>query len=335
MTNNNADRILEALATTGEWVSSARMVTELGVSRMAVCKQIHRLQELGYGIEAMPRRGYRLISRTALAVPEEVAPLLRTRRLGRPYRHFAGIDSTSAFLRSHSAALPEGAAVSADSQRQGRGRFHREWFSPPGVNVYLSVLLKPAVEPMLAPQLPLVAAAAVLRGLHAAGAAEAVVKWPNDILWHGKKLAGILCEMEAEADLVHAVIIGIGVNANMTVFPAGLKRTATSLGVALGRPVSVPALTAAILNHLDAAYDHWIRAGLADTVRFLNRHSVLSGREVTIALPSGELSGRVEHITETGMLRVVQADGTVRDITSGDVNLCRPVAEKRSLPHVE
>lgn len=318
------DRILAALAANGDWVSSARMVEQLGVSRMAICKQVRRLRALGYGIESLPRRGYRLTARTGRAVPEEVMPLLRTRVIGRPYRYFEKIESTNLFLRGHIGDLPEGAVVAADAQSQGRGRFHREWFSPPGVNVYLSVLLKPAVSPVLAPQLSLVAAAAVLRALHAEGCKDAAVKWPNDILWRGKKLAGILCEMEAEMDIIHAVIVGIGVNANMTAFPASLKRTATSLNKALGRPVSVAALMAGILNGLDEEYANWRRAGLPEIARFLNRHSFLAGREVLIDLSHETIQGRVEQITDSGMLRVVEPEGATREIASGEVHLCRP-----------
>jgi BirA family biotin operon repressor/biotin-[acetyl-CoA-carboxylase] ligase len=321
--NDTSDRILAALGSGNEWVSSARMVRELGVSRMAVCKQIRRLRGLGYGIEASPRRGYRLTARTDRAVPEEVAPLLRTRLVGRPCRHLSAIDSTNAFLRRHMQEFPDGTAVTADTQTHGRGRLHREWFSPPGVNVYLSVLLKPAVSPLLAPQLSLVAAAAALRALHAEGCAEAGVKWPNDILWRGRKLAGILCEMDAEADLIHAVVVGIGVNVNLTMFPAALRPTAASLCVALGRSVSVPRLTAEILNRLDDEYANWLRDGLPRTVRFLNRHSVLSGREVGIALPRERIRGRAERITDSGMLRVIRPDGRARDIASGEVHLCR------------
>jgi BirA family biotin operon repressor/biotin-[acetyl-CoA-carboxylase] ligase len=108
-----------------------------------------------------------------------------------------------------------------------------------------------------------------------------------------------------------------------------LRKTATSLQQALGRPVSVPALTAQLLNRLDAAYVDWLRDGLAPIVEFLNRHSVLSGREVTIALPRGKIAGRAEGITESGALRVLQPDGCARDIASGEVQLCRPAAAKQ------
>jgi len=196
-------------------------------------------------------------------------------------------------------------------------------------------LLKPAVSPMLAPPLSLVAAAAVLRAVHSLGGAEARVKWPNDILWQGKKLAGILCEMRAEADRVQAVILGIGVNANLTAFPETLTRTATSLHEALGRPVSVPALTAAILHHLDEEYASWSRDGLPGSVSFLNRHSMLAGREVSIALLHDEVRGRAECITEDGMLRLILADGSTRDITSGEVQLCRPATTRKRTPRHE
>lgn len=326
---DTSSQILAALGNGGEWVSSARMVEDLGVSRMAVCKQVRRLRGLGYGIASSPRRGYRLARRTNRAVPEEVAPLLRSRVIGRPYLYFPEIDSTNLYLRSRADALPEGAAVAADAQTRGRGRFQREWFSPPGGNLYLSVLLKPAVPPFLAPQLSLVAAAAVLRALHALGCEEAGAKWPNDILWRGRKLSGILCEMDAESDVVRAVVVGIGMNINIDAFPSGLKRTAVSLRTALGRPASAHAVAAGILNRLDTEYATWRRDGLRESVRLLNRHSVLAGREAAVELPHGKIRGRAGEITDTGMLRVIAADGAVRDVASGEVRLCRSAAAGR------
>ena len=322
--------VLAALTADKGWVSSTGMIGALDVSRMTISTGVRGLRELGYGIETSPRLGYRLTTRTDRPVPEEVEPLLRTRVVGRAYRYFTTLDSTNAFLRARLHELPEGTAVIADSQTQGRGRLQRSWFSPRGVNLYLSVLLKPAVSPFLAPELSLVAAASVLRAVHALGCKDAQVKWPNDVLWHGKKLAGILCELEAETDVIHGVVIGIGVNVNVDVFPAALRRTATSLRKALGRRVPRPTLAAQILNNLDADYAAWLRDGLSGISGFLNEHSYLAGREVTVILPREAVRGRVERITETGLLRLVQADGTAREIASGEVQLCRPAQSRKT-----
>ncbi len=324
-----AQRILQTLAQAGAWVSSARLGAGQGVSRMALCKQIRRLRARGYAIESAPRLGYRLTGRTDQVVPEEVTPLLRGAVIGRPYLYFPALESTNTYLRERAAALPEGATAVADAQEGGRGRLGRAWFSPAGVNLHLSVLLKPAVPPALAPQLSLVAAAAVLRALHAAGCSEAAVKWPNDIWWHGRKLAGILCEMEAEADLIHAVILGIGVNVNTTAFPPELRRTATSVAAALGHPVPRPALLAAILDQLDAEYAHWLRRGLSRTVRLLNAHSVLTSRTVAVTLPAEQVRGRVTGITAAGLLRLARPGGGTQELASGEVQLCRPAASPK------
>jgi BirA family biotin operon repressor/biotin-[acetyl-CoA-carboxylase] ligase len=262
-------------------------------------------------------------------VPEEVLPKLTTKVMGRPYRYFADIASTNSYLRGRIAELPEGAAVVADAQSGGRGRFQREWFSPAGMNVHLSVLLKPAVPPAEAPPLSLVAAASVLRAIHEAGCPDATVKWPNDIMWQGRKLAGVLCEMEAEADLLHGVVMGIGVNVNVEEFPAALKSIATSLRLALGRAVCRPALVAGILNHLECDYGEWRRRGLAGLADFLNRHSYLAGREVTVALTREKATGRVDRITDEGTLRLVGPDGGTQEIGSGEVRLCRPARSGR------
>jgi len=234
------------------------------------------------------------------------------------------LDSTNAHLRRELDRLPEGATVVADAQTAGRGRLRREWHSPAGVNLYVSILLKPAMPPFRVPELALVAAAAVLGTVDAAGVSGAGVKWPNDILWQGRKLAGILCELEAEMDLVHGVIIGIGLDVNLQKFPPELAATATSLRRILGHPVSRPALLADLLNRLEAGYTAWQAGGLAATVALLNARSLLAGQEVRVVLPAGELRGRAGRITATGALELALPDGTRTEINSGEVLLCRP-----------
>lgn len=327
------NRILGLLEQANGWLSSARMLEQLGVSRMAVSKQVRSLRGAGYSIEAAPRRGYRLVARTDRPLPGEVQPLLRTQVVGRSYRYFLSIDSTNDYLKARLRDLPDGTTVLAETQSRGRGRLQRPWFSPPGRNLYLSVLLKPAASPALAPQLSLVAAAALLRTLHAAGCREAVVKWPNDVLWRGRKLAGILCEMEAEADLIHGVVIGIGLNVNLKSFPRALAGTAGSLLLALGHAVERPALAAALLNALDAEYASWARDGLAPSVRFLNAHSHVAGQEVAVTLPQGVVRGKALRITDEGLLRLALKRGAVRDIASGEVQLCRPAAPEKGVRH--
>lgn len=299
------------------------MMKRTGVSRMAISKQVRRLRDLGYGIEASPRLGYRLTRRTHLPVADEILPALKTRIVGRSYTYLDSTDSTNSFVRDRINDLAEGTTVVADSQTAGRGRLQRQWFSPPGVNLYMSILLKPAVPPMLAPQLSLVAGAALLKAFHAHGLDDAVLKWPNDIVYKGRKLAGVLCEMEAETDVIHAVIIGIGVNVNIVGFPSELKKIATSIRRELGNPVSRPAIAREILNRLDHEYALWQDSGLRNIVPFINGHSQLSGQQIKVVLPRTTLHGTAQHINESGHLLMRKEDGSDIEISSGEVCLCR------------
>jgi BirA family biotin operon repressor/biotin-[acetyl-CoA-carboxylase] ligase len=325
MTDDPLKHVLDALSGgKEEWVSSSSLTSKLDVSRMAVFKHVQRLRALGYAIEASPRLGYRMTARTDRPIEQEVVPRLHTQVVGSEYQYVDSIASTNNFLRRHHENFLDGATLVADRQTAGRGRLHRQWHSPAGTNLYFSVLLRPAVTPALAPQLSLVVASAVLASVHEEGCADAVVKWPNDILWQGRKLVGILCELEAETDAIHAVVLGVGMNVNMTRFPGAIRDTAGSLRQAVGHAVSRPVLLARILNRLDTAYAQWLREGLEPAAEFLNSHSALAGRDVYVERPTDTVQGCVDRITGEGHLRLRTPDGRVAEVASGEVQLCRP-----------
>src|SRR5581483_105763 len=196
----------------------------------------------GYAIAARHARGYVLAAVPDRLGPAELAPHLTGRWRRIEWR--AEIDSTQRLARDLArAGAEEGTCVVAEAQSAGRGRLGRTWHSPPGTNLYCSVVLRPPLAPAAVP-----AAVAETTTL------SAEIKWPNDVLVGGRKVAGILTELEAELERVRFVIVGIGVNLNTTAFPAELAERATSLALASGRPVDRAAFTGRLLAALEERY---------------------------------------------------------------------------------
>jgi BirA family transcriptional regulator, biotin operon repressor / biotin---[acetyl-CoA-carboxylase] ligase len=305
----------------------------LHITRSAISKHIATLRRRGYDIESGPRRGHRLRSGTDAPRAEEVLPLLATKAIGRVLRYFDTVESTNAVAATEAlAGAPEGMVVTADAQTAGRGRQHRTWCSPAGCNLYFSLVLRPRVLPRRVPQISLVAAAAVHQALaDVCPSLDLKIKWPNDILDpSGRKLCGILCEGDLEADSVHHVIVGVGLNVNMQKIPPELRRIATSLSILEGRKVSRPALLAAILNRFEAAYARWQRSpSLTPLLPYLERHSFLAGQNVRVENIAGRLEGRAEGMTAEGALKLRTAAGRIETVEAGDVLLCRKPGDKR------
>ena len=322
--NGTTERILELLRGGAAFLSGEEIGRELGISRSAVWKHVRTLKSAGYGIVSSPKKGYGLRASANVPLAAEVTPYLKTLTLGRRIEYHDAVDSTNraAGDLARQGAV-EGAVVVADAQTAGRGRMGRHWVSPAGKNLYFSILLTPNVEPGRVPQLALVAAVAVHEGLaECCPGIIAQIKWPNDILIGGRKAAGILCEASLEADRVHRVILGIGINVNGTSVPPALRAIATTLRIAGGREVARPVLLAAVLNHLEARYEAWLQdGGLSGLLGYFERHSALDGRRVTAENRSGVVRGTARGITPTGELVIETAGGEQLQLLAGDVHL--------------
>ncbi len=256
-------------------------------------------------------------------VSGEARPRLTTRFVGRPLLCFAELESTNSLATQRAlAGADEGTTIVADSQSAGRGRLQRHWLSPPGMNLYFSIVLRPDVAPERVAQLPLVAAAALLRALDRySPALGAMLKWPNDILAGERKLCGILCECEAETDRVHHAIVGIGINVNLREFPPHLADSATSLRRETGETASRPALLAEALNAFETAYRQWNAArDLSPFLPFLTRRCQIMDRDITVQNVSGQTRGRVVGLAANGGLLLDTKTGR-HSLLSGDVTL--------------
>ena len=325
--NPVASNILQRLIDEGGFVSGEALCAELRMSRSAVWKHIGALRSAGYAIEAVSGRGYRLERLTGAPVAGEVSPLLDTVSFGRTFIGLEQVDSTNvkalALAREGAA---EGTVVVADSQTGGRGRMRRAWVSPPGVNLYCSIVLRPPLPSVRVPEIPLVAAAAI----HGAVTQEcpelqAFIKWPNDLIVAGRKVCGILCEMESEPDFTHFVVVGFGLNVNLDPVPEELQGIATSLVLETGRQVSRARLLAAILNRFERLYREWLDGDdLGSLLPALEEHAWLKGRALQIEQFNRVLTGTEAGLSPQGHLLLRQEDGTVVPVASGEAHL-RPV----------
>jgi len=305
----------------GVFVSGAELSQELGVSRAAVWKQIEALRTRGYQIEAARSRGYRLVESPDRLSSEELAARLQTAIVGREVLYFEQTDSTNLqAVQQGEQGAAEGLVLVAESQQGGKGRLGRHWISPAGVNLYTSILLRPRIPPWDAPQLTFLSAVAVVRAIQQVTGLAARVKWPNDILIGGHKVAGLLNELSAETDAVHFVVLGIGLNINMQAeqIPATLRYPATSLALELGHPLSRLDIACAVYRQLDELYRLYLDKGF-DPIRLAWEACFdLVGEQVRVESSGQTLVGRVEGIDRDGAL-LVSGGGRTERVLAGDV----------------
>ena len=306
-------------------VSGADLAQQLGVSRAAIWARIEELRKLGYEITANPHQGYRLLSTPdVLHADDLLARLPEHITIGRDIRVFEATNSTNDVAEKLARdGVREGVVVFAEAQTRGRGRLGRTWLSPARKGLWFSVLLRPDLRPQQATQLTVASATALARAIRRQTNLIPEIKWPNDILLGGKKVAGILTELSAELDHVKYLIIGIGVDVNLTSadLPPELRKLATSLRIESGQPVPRPELAAAILQELDADYAR-VRVGqfeaLADE---WEAQCTTIGREVTIRIGDRTLRGIAEALDSEGALLLRTQHGRLERIIGGDVTV--------------
>jgi len=311
--------IIRLLKAGSGYTSGQLLSVSLGVSRTAVWKHITALRNMGYAIEASPSKGYRLREgRPFNGV--ELQSLLAGRLLGSQVHFFDSLDSTNAkaFELARNGA-PEGAVVIAETQTKGKGRIGRKWESPAGMNLYLSIILRPKVAPQGAQGLTFVAAVAAAEAVLANGVKPAV-KWPNDILIGGRKTAGILLEMDSEPDRVHFVIAGIGVNLNIKQdsFPEYISQTATSLIEETGSPVDRAVFTANLLASMERWYGVYLSEGFVPVLAAWKGYFASAGRPVKVTFFDKTVTGVCAGVDEDGAL-LLERDGRIERVLSGDV----------------
>jgi BirA family biotin operon repressor/biotin-[acetyl-CoA-carboxylase] ligase len=322
---NSEELVLAFLAEAGdEFVSGEAISDKLGLTRAAVWKHVEALRAQGYRIEALPARGYRLAEVPDRLTPLELRPLVNTHDLAQVLHWYEELGSTNDRAKELADEGAEhGAVVIAESQTAGRGRRGRTWASPARKNLYFSVILRPELPPARAAELTLVGSIAICDALRQAGV-YAGIKWPNDLLASGRKIAGILTELAAEPDRVHWVVLGAGVNVNARAedFPEELRAEATSVLIERGQAAPRALFAAACFTALEEWLDRHAEDGFGAIRDAWRERSVTLGREVAVKADGRELIGIAEDIDDTGAL-LVRGQAGVERILAGDVTLVR------------
>jgi BirA family biotin operon repressor/biotin-[acetyl-CoA-carboxylase] ligase len=304
-------------------VSGEKLARDLQVSHSTLVRWIEKLRAAKVEIRGELFTGYRLTRLPDVLLPQLIRPRLRTKTLGRTLYHFYSVDSTNAFalrLLAHRRNVPDGTVVLAESQTAGRGRLGRSWHSEPESGLYLSVVLKPLISPSLAPLFTLGCAVALHHAVQRVTQLEPDIKWPNDLLVGGRKVAGILAEIQAEVDRIHYLVCGAGLNVNHTVFPEDIRERATSLRLASGHPHSRLEILVDFLDQLESLLERFQTAGPGAIVSEWTRHSSFAeGRHVEVVDGFRTVEGTTRGLTPFGALRVETGMGRVEELYSGEV----------------
>ncbi|NOX92538.1 MAG: bifunctional biotin--[acetyl-CoA-carboxylase] ligase/biotin operon repressor BirA [Gammaproteobacteria bacterium] len=313
-----------ALLADGEFHSGPALGQATGRTRTAVWKAIQVLQKTGLEIYCVRGRGYRLAQPVELLNRERILATLDagTQQAVQQLDVYHEIDSTNArLLEVARQGRGSGHICIAECQRVGRGRRGRQWVSPPGGNLYLSLLWRFHAGATALGGLSLAMAVAVMRALREIGLNSAQLKWPNDILVDGQKLAGILLELAGEATGPCAVVVGVGLNIRT---PAAemlaVEQPWTDLESALGKTVLRNELAASLLNHLLCAIADFERQGLAPFMAEWAQRDILADNEITLDLPTGPLQGVARGVDENGALLLAR-NGELQRHHSGEVSV--------------
>ncbi len=310
------------LLKTDDFMSGQDLARKSGISRSAIWKYIVKLRRYGYSIESRRGMGYRLTARTNLPVPWELEKILKTSFVGRKIVFKESIDSTQSLaLRLAEKGEASGLTVIAEQQTAGRGRLKRKWMSPKG-GLWLSVILRPAITITMSTMFPFAAALAVCDAIRESAKADARLKWPNDVMISGKKVAGILLDMSAEADHINYVVIGIGINANNDASKLKIDRLAkpdiSSIKDSTGKEVNRLELAASLLSKLEIYCSVLEKYGPDPIIREWKSRSDMLGKKITVVQQDRTLSGVASDIKEDGSL-VLKHKRKEINVVAGDI----------------
>ncbi|MDA7025617.1 biotin--[acetyl-CoA-carboxylase] ligase [Bacillus sp. CLL-7-23] len=324
MQSNLRTKLIQLFAEAdGEFLSGQKISEELGCSRTAVWKHIEELRKAGYELEAVRKIGYKMKKKPDKISENEIRFGLKTEKMGQVIYFKDSVSSTQKI--AHELAnngSPEGTIIVADQQTEGRGRMARVWHSPAGNGIWMSLILRPAIPVQKTPQLTLLAAVAIVQAIEEQTGISPEIKWPNDILVNGKKTVGILTELQAEADQVHSVITGIGINVNQVAsdFPDDLKETATSLRIVSGKKIDRAALIQTILLTFEKRYQDYTRHGFQPIKLLWESYALTLNRRLTARTLNGTFHGKSLGIDDEGVLLLETSEG-IKRIYSADIDI--------------
>lgn len=319
--------ILNMLKNAQGYVSGQQLCDKFNVSRTAIWKNINSLKDEGYEIEAVRNKGYYLKETADVLNESEITSCLNTKWNAREIYYYKETDSTNVRAKElFRKGASHGTLVVTEGQTQGRGRMGRVWESPKGEAIYMTTLLKPQIHPTEASMLTLVMALSIARTFQEmygieTGQNGVQIKWPNDIVLKKKKITGILTEMSADMDEVHYVIIGTGINMNMTTIPEELQQKATSLFLETGKKLKRSQVISKAMDNFEQDYEKFMES---HDLRFLKedyqKFLVNKDAQVRVLDPKGEYTGIARGINDKGEL-LIEKDGEIITVYAGEVSV--------------
>lgn len=315
--------ILRILRNNNEYVSGQDLCNKLGVSRTAIWKVMNQLKEEGYVLEAVSKKGYKLLEKPDILSKEEIESQMDTEVFGRRVTYFDEIDSTNIYAKKLGEEIDShGTLVVADKQIQGKGRRGKGWESPKGSGIWMTLILKPKLNPGAASMITIVAGLSVSNAMNKLYGIQSSIKWPNDIVLHGKKICGILTEMSTEFDYINHLVVGIGINANMKEIPEDIKDIATSISKEYGKTILRSDLIAAIMKEFEFYYKIFMKTyNLEKLMNDYNERLVSKDREVVIIEAGCKYEAIALGINKDGELRIKTKDGVEKKVFSGEVSV--------------
>lgn len=310
-------KILELLNQEIDYISGEDMGKKLKISRAAVNKNIANLKKMGYNIDSVTNKGYVLKYSFDLLNEFEILKNSKTNIIGQNCIFCEEVDSTNSFGKEIAKDEQEGTVIAAKTQTGGRGRLGRQWHSPE-TGAWFSIVLKPEINPMQAPLITLIAGLAVQRSLKSF---SALIKWPNDIVINGKKIAGILTEMSAEMERVKYVVLGIGINVNCDEFAEDLSEKATSLKIEEKKAFERAKIIKNVLFEFENIYNEFKE--YLSFEPFLNEYKnncVSIGKSVRFMYKHEEIVGECIDMDSQGRLLIKKEDEIIK-IMAGEVSV--------------
>ena len=317
------EEILRLLRSADGYISGQELCNRFGVSRTAVWKAINQLKEAGYEIEAQQNKGYRLMAAPDLMTEAEIKSLMHTEWVAKEVLYFDTIDSTNTKAQELAEkGYQSGTLVVADKQESGKVRRGRSWVSPSGTGIFMTLMIKPDINPNNASMLTLVAALAVAKAITSVTGEEAMIKWPNDIVVNGKKVCGILTEMNAQFDYINHIVVGIGINVHNESFPEEISQMASSLMIeAGGKRFHRAQIIAETMSYFEQYYDTFLKTqDLSALVREYDKLLVNRNKSVRVLDPKEPFDGKAMGITPKGEL-IVDTWESRKLVSSGEVSV--------------
>lgn len=314
--------ILQALRETNGYVSGQELCERFGVSRTAVWKAINMLKERGYEIESVTNKGYRIVSEPDIMDADELRSIWSAKWMGQEIKYYDSVDSTN--VRAKLLAeegYPSGTLIVANEQTAGKGRRGRIWNSEKDTGIFMTMMLKPDINPSRASMLTLIAALAQAKALRDITGEDVRIKWPNDVVLNGKKIVGILTEMSAQFDYINHIVIGNGINVNTTSFPEELQNMATSLFLETGKKFKRAEIIAKTWEYFEQFYEIFLETeDLSALMKEYNALLVNMHKGVKVLDPKEPFEGKAMGITKNGEL-IVDTWECRKLVSSGEVSV--------------